>query len=121
MMKKKSILAGILFCLCCAAALNAEEAADDFGFDSEAESGSAFSIDIGGKLSLGGSFYFNDFKTFKDVQPGSLVEGKLHVHATAPMTEAYFGVKLNGKTLAPLLGKEQDVFPKSPQIAPWID
>jgi len=110
-----------LFCLCCAAALNAEEAADDFGFDSEAESGSAFSIDIGGKLSLGGSFYFNDFKTFKDVQPDSLVEGKLHVHATAPMTEAYFGVKLNGKTLAPLLGTEQDVFPKSPQIAPWID
>ena len=120
-MKKKSILAGILFCLVCAVALNAEEAADAFGFDSEAESGSAFSIDIGGKLSLGGSFYFNDFKTFKDVQPGSLVEGKLHVHATAPMTEAYFGVKLNGKTLAPLLGKEQDVFPKQPQIAPWID
>ena len=110
-----------LFCLCCTAALNAEEAADDFGFDSEAESGSAFSIDIGGKLSLGGSFYFNDFKTFKDVQPGSLVEGKLHVHATAPMTEAYFGVKLNGKTLAPLLGKTQAVFPESPQITPWID
>ena len=120
-MKKKSILAGILFCLCCAAALNAEEAVDDFGFDSEAESGSAFSIDIGGKLSLGGSFYFNDFKTFKDVQPGSLVEGKLHVHATAPMTEAYFGVKLNGKTLAPLLGKTQAVFPEESQIAPWID
>ena len=110
-----------LFCLVCAAALNAEEAVDDFGFDSEAESDSAFSIDIGGKLSLGGSFYFNDFKTFKDVQPGSLVEGKLHVHATAPMTEAYFGVKLNGKTLAPLLGKTQTVFPEQPQIAPWID
>ena len=107
--------------LCCAAALNAEEAVDDFGFDSEAESDSAFSIDIGGKLSLGGSFYFNDFKTFKDVQPGSLVEGKLHVHATAPMTEAYFGVKLNGKTLAPLLGKTQAVFPEESQIAPWID
>ena len=121
-MKKISILAGILFCLCCAAALNAEEAADDFGFDdSEAESGSAFSVNIGGKLSLGGSFYFNDFKTFKDVQPGSLVEGKLHVHATAPMTEAYFGVKLNGKTLAPLLGKTQAVFPEESQIAPWID
>ena len=43
-----------LFCLCCAAALSAQEASDDFGFDSEAESGSAFSIDIGGKLSLGG-------------------------------------------------------------------
>ena len=110
-----------LFCLVCAAALNAEEADDDFGFDSEAESGSAFSIDMGGKLSLGGSFYFDDFKTFKDVQPGSLVEGKLHVHATAPMTEAYFGVKLNGKTLAPLLGKTQAVFPTQPQIAPWID
>ena len=121
MMKKKSILAGVLLCLVCAAALNAEEATDDFGFESEAESGSAFSIDIGGKLSLGGSFYFNDFKTFKDVQPGSLVEGKLHVHATAPMTEAYFGVKLNGKTLAPLLGKTQAVFPEQPQIAPWID
>ena len=101
-MKKNSILAGILFCLCCAAALNAEEAADDFGFESEAESGSAFSIDIGGKLSLGGSFYFNDFKTFKDVQPGSLI-------------------KLNGKTLAPLLGKTQAVFPEQSQIAPWID
>ena len=120
-MKKNSIVISILFFLCCAVALNAEEAADDFGFESEAESGSAFSIDIGGKLSLGGSFYFNDFKTFKDVQPGSLVEGKLHVHATAPMTEAYFGVKLNGKTLAPLLGKTQTVFPEKPQIAPWID
>ena len=120
-MKKNSIVISLLCFLYCMVALYAEEAADDFGFDSEAESGSAFSIDIGGKLSLGGSFYFNDFKTFKDVQPGSLVEGKLHVHATAPMTEAYFGVKLNGKTLAPLLGKEQDVFPKSPQIAPWID
>ena len=121
-MKKFLILVmSILLCLCCAAALNAEEAADDFGFDSEAESDSAFSIDIGGKLSLGGSFYFNDFKTFKDVQPGSLVEGKLHVYATAPMTEAYFGVKLNGKTLAPLLGKTQAVFPEQPQIAPWID
>ena len=120
-MKKNSIVISLLCFLSCIAMLYAEEAADDFGFDSEAESGSAFSIDIGGKLSLGGSFYFNDFKTFKDVQPGSLVEGKLHVHATAPMTEAYFGVKLNGKTLAPLLGKTQAVFPEEPQIAPWID
>ena len=120
MMKKISILAGILFCLCCTA-LYAQAAADDFGFESEAESSSAFSIDMGGKLSLGGSFYFNDFKTFQDVQPGSLLEGKLHVHATAPMTEAYFGVKLNGKTLAPLLGKTQAVFPEQPQIASWID
>lgn len=120
-MKKNSIVISLLCFLSCIAMLYAEEAADDFGFDSEAESGSAFSIDIGGKLSLGGSFYFNDFKTFKDVQPDSLVEGKLHVHATAPMTEAYFGVKLNGKTLAPLLGKTQTVFPESPQIAPWID
>ena len=71
-MKKFLILVMcILLCLCCTSALYAEEAADDFGFDSEAESGSAFSVDIGGKLSLGGSFYFNDFKTFKDVQPGS--------------------------------------------------
>ena len=121
MMKKLSIVISILFCLVCAAALNAEEATDDFGFGSEAESSSAFSIDIGGKLSLGGAFYFNDFKTFKDVQPGSLVEGKLHVHATAPMTEAYFGVKLNGKTLALLLGKTQTIFPGQPQIVPWID
>ena len=119
-MKKISILTGMLFLMCCTA-LYAQDAADDFGFESEAESGSAFSIDIGGKLSLGGSFYFNDFKTFKDVQPGSLVEGKLHIHATAPLTEAYFGVKLSGKTLAPLLGKTQAVFPAQPQIAPWID
>jgi len=119
-MKKISILAGILFLMCCTA-LYAQDAADDFGFDESTESSSAFSIDIGGKLSLGGSFYFNDFKTFKDVKPGSLVEGKLHIHATAPMTEAYFGVKLNGKTLAPLLGKTQAVFPAQPQIAPWID
>ena len=117
-MKRISIL--FLLCLCCTA-LYAQDSSDDFGFDDSAESSSAFSIDIGGKLSLGGSFYFNDFKTFKDVQPGSLVEGKLHIHATAPMTEAYFGVKLNGKTLAPLLGKTQAVFPAQPQIAPWID
>ena len=119
-MKEISILAGMLFLMCCTA-LYAQDAADDFGFDESTESSSAFSIDIGGKLSLGGSFYFNDFKTFKDVKPGSLVEGKLHIHATAPMTEAYFGVKLNGKTLAPLLGKTQAVFPTQPQIAPWID
>ena len=119
-MKKNSIVISILLCLCCTA-LYAQDSSDDFGFDDSAESSSAFSIDIGGKLSLGGSFYFNDFKTFKDVQPGSLVEGKLHIHATAPMTEAYFGVKLNGKTLAPLLGKTQAVFPAQPQIAPWID
>lgn len=117
-MKKLAIF---LFCLFCTAALYAQDSSDDFGFESEAESGSAFSIDIGGRLSLGGSFYFNDFKTFKDVQPGSLIEGKLHVHATAPLTEAYFGVKLNGKTLAPLLGKTQTVFPEQSQIAPWID
>ena len=120
-MKRISILISILFCLCCVAALYAQDSADDFGFDDSAESSSAFSVGIGGKLSLGGSFYFNDFKTFKDVQPGSLVEGKLHVHATAPMTEAYFGVKFNGKTLAPLLGKTQAVFPEQSQIAPWID
>ena len=121
MVKKISVLIGVLFCLFYTAALYAQDSSDDFGFDESSESDSAFSIDIGGRLSLGGSFYFNDFKTFKDVQPGSLVEGKLHVHATAPMTEAYFGVKLNGKTLAPLLGTEQNVFPKSSQIAPWID
>ena len=120
-MKKNSIVISILFCLCCAAALNAEEAADDFGFDSTEESGSVFSINMGGNFSLGGSFYFNDFKTFKDVQPGSLIEGKLHVHATAPLTEAYFGVKLNAKTLAPALGTSQAVFPNPPQIARWID
>ena len=120
-MKKILILAGILFCLCCAAALNAQETADDFGFDSEAESSSAFSIDMGGRLSLGGAFYFNDFKRFKDVQPGSLIEGKLHIHATAPLTEAYFGVKLNSKTLAPALGASQAMYPNPPQIAQWID
>ena len=110
-----------VFLLLCTTAAIAEETTDGFGFDDNTETGSAFSIDIGGRLSLGGSFFFNDFKTFKDVQPGSLIDGKLHIHATAPLTEAYFGVRLNGKTLAPWLGTTQSVYPAQPQIAPWID
>lgn len=119
-MKRIAILVSILFCLYCTA-LYAQDSADDFGFDDASESASVFSIDMGGRLSLGGTFFFNDFKTFKDVKPGSLIEGKLHVHAAAPLTEAYFGVKLNGKTVAPALGPSQAVFPASAQIAPWID
>ena len=120
-MKKILILMGILLCLWCTTALYAQDVTDDFGFDDDTESGSAFSVGIGGKLSLGGPFYFNDSKTFKDIRPASLIEGKLHIHATAPLTEAYFGVRLNAKTLAPAMGEKQAVFPVQPQIAPWID
>nr|WP_314993681.1 hypothetical protein [uncultured Treponema sp.] len=120
MKKFLTIWIAVLLLLCTTAAI-AEEISDGFGFDDNSESGSAFSVDIGGRLSLGGAFFFNDFKTFRDVQPGSLIEGKLHIHATAPLTEAYFGVRLNSKTLAPLLGTAQAVYPVQPQIAPWID
>lgn len=120
MKKFLTIWIAVLLLLCTTAAI-AEEISDGFGFDDNTETGSAFSVDIGGRLSLGGAFFFNDFKTFRDVQPGSLIEGKLHIHATAPLTEAYFGVRLNGKTLAPWLGTTQSVYPARPQIAPWID
>ena len=120
-MKKYSMIIGMVLCLWCTAVSVAADSSDSFGFDETQEESSAFSIDMGGKLSLGGPFFFNDFKAFKNVQPSSLIEGKLHVHATAPLTEAYFGVRLNAETIAPALGESQTVFPVRPQIAQWID
>ena len=63
MKKFLTIWIAVLLLLCTTAAI-AEETTDGFGFDDNSESGSAFSIDIGGRLSPGGAFFFYDFKTF---------------------------------------------------------
>lgn len=115
------MLFGLFYCLVCAAVVTAQELSDTFGFDDESGDSNSFSIGIGGRLSLGDSLFFNDFKTFKDMRISSLIAGKLHIHAVAPLTEAYFGVRLNERTLAPALGEKLTVFPVQPQISPWID
>lgn len=119
---KKSVCIYLCICLCCATVLLAQEAeTNNFGFGENESSDDSFSIGIGGKLSVGGAFFFNDFKTLKDTRVSSLIDGKLHIHATAPMTEAYFGVRVNDRTIGSLLGRKHAVFPQQPQIPRWID
>lgn len=94
---------------------------DDFGFSANTTDTSAFSIKVGGGLYTGFPIFFNDFKSIQDTRLGSLFWGTLHVKATAPVTEAYFGVSLNERTLGLNLGDDSIVFPAKPQIPGFID
>lgn len=80
-----------------------------------------FSVNLGGTISTGGTFFFNDFKRFKDTRISSLVWGNLHVRAKAPLTEAYFGIKVNDMTLPFNFKNKPDLYPKNPQIPRIID
>ncbi len=99
--------------------LSAEESGESFGFDTEENND--FSVNIGGTVSAGGTFFFDEAKNFGSIRPTSIVDGKFHLEAAAPLTEAYFGVRLNDRTLPFALGKQAKEFPATPQIPRWID
>lgn len=94
---------------------------DPFGDSATDDQTSNFSIALGGSLNAGGKFFFNDFKTFSDTRASSLIFGDLHVKATAPLTEAYFGVKINDMVLPFHFGGKPELYPREPQIPRWID
>lgn len=85
------------------------------------EQSSNFNITVGGDLNAGGTIFFNDFKHFADTRATSLIFGSLHVHAVAPVTEAYFGVKINDMTFPIALFGKPELYPHKPQIPRWID
>ena len=114
---------GAIVCLAIGlqALLSAQET-EAFGFEGEEKNDSVFSMEIGGALAAGGAFFFNDFKTFQSVRPASLISGNLHIRATAPLTEAYFGVRLNDRALGITLGEQPSLrLPMRVQIPRWID
>ncbi len=136
-MKKYSALIFSIFFL--AAIFAQDEDFGSFGFPEESETAdagdtttgdnnfsgneSAFSINIGGELHSGFNFYLTEFKnatSFGDVSPNLPVWGSFHINAKAPLTEAFFGVNLNDKTLPVSLGERAVVFPR-PMIPLWID
>lgn len=119
-MKRISAVICLCFCLFCTFFLSAQET-EDFGFTDGDEGNDSFTVNIGGRFALGGVFFVNDFKTFKDTHVSSIIDGKLHIHARAPVSEAYFGVRLTGKTVGVRIGSPEAVFPVYPQIPRWID
>ncbi len=65
--------------------------------------------------------FFDNIKNFGGIRPTSIVDGEFHLEAAAPLTEAYFGVRLNDRTLPFTLGEQVRAFPATPQIPQWID
>lgn len=80
-----------------------------------------FSVLVGGEVYAGGNFFLNDFKTFQDTRASSLFWGKLHVEAKAPLTQAYFGIKLNDMVLPFNFKNKPELYPYTPQIPRFID
>lgn len=99
-----------------------EDSEKDMSFDFEESSSNKddFSVSIGGNIFTGINLFFDDFKTFKDVKPSSLVWGSLKLEATAPLSSAVFAVNLNDKTLPLNLGQKH-LLSKEPAIPLWID
>lgn len=92
-----------------------------FSEDSTADQSSNFQVNVGGDLNTGGKIFFNDFKTFKDMRASSLLWGKLHVEAVAPITKAYFGIKINDMVLPFNFYNKPKLYPTNPQIPRFID
>ncbi|MEL3909127.1 MAG: hypothetical protein P1P64_09020 [Treponemataceae bacterium] len=92
-----------------------------FSDDSTSDQSSNFKVTVGGSLNTGGTFFFNDFKTFKDTRASSLFWGNLHIEAVAPVTKAYFGLKLNDQTLPFNFKNKPKLYPVKPQIPRFID
>ncbi|MDR0526487.1 MAG: hypothetical protein LBG79_01505, partial [Spirochaetaceae bacterium] len=96
--------------------------ADDFNpfGDGEADGGKSgaanFGISIGGEISAGTTFYFEDIKNGADsILPGNLVKGRLDFSAKGDFAEAFISLKvepvfaasnLNIKTLFPVYADE---------------
>jgi len=79
-----------------------------------------FSVSVGGSIFTGVGLFFDDFKTFKDVKPSSLVWGSLKLEATAPLSTALFSVNLNDNTL-PFNLTQRYLLSKEAIIPQWID
>ena len=125
----KQFLSTIVFSLLCfsfysqvADVAVLESADEELGFDFEETSSDKdeFSVNIGGAVFTGISLFFDDFKTFQDVKPSSLVWGNLKLEATAPLSSAVFSVNINDKTLPFNLGQKY-LLSKEPVIPQWID
>lgn len=116
---KKLFFLALLFCI---SGLFLFAEGDDFGFDdnAKAEAKSAFSVDIGGAFFTGVTFFFNDGKNIKNTGLGLPLYGSLHLQAKAPLSEAYFGIKLSDKTLPIDLGNKPKLFQE--HLLPlWIE
>ena len=100
----------------------AENLDEDVSFDFKEDSSDKddFSVNVGGAIFTGLNLFFDDFKTFKDVNPSSLVWGQLKLEATAPLSSAIFSVNLNDKTLSFNFG-QRHLLSKEEVIPRWID
>lgn len=92
----------------------------DFNFEETSSNKDEFSVSIGGAIFTGISLFFDDFNTFKDIKPSSLVWGRLKLEATAPLSSAIFSVNLNDKTLPFNLGRKY-LLSREHVIPQWIN
>ncbi|MEL3905357.1 MAG: hypothetical protein P1P63_09655 [Treponemataceae bacterium] len=126
MKKLTAVFCSIIFCTLF---MFAQENINDDTFDNFGEFNNTelkdqndnFSVLVGGEVYAGGNFFLNDFKTFQDTRASSLFWGKLHVEAKAPLTQAYFGIKLNDMVLPFNFKNKPELYPYTPQIPRFID
>lgn len=126
MKKLTAVFCSIIFCTLF---MFAQEDINDDTFDNFGEFNNTelkdqndnFSVLVGGEVYAGGNFFLNDFKTFQDTRASSLFWGKLHVEAKAPLTQAYFGIKLNDMVLPFNFKNKPELYPYTPQIPRFID
>lgn len=103
--------------------LIADEASSSFALDGEddVENSSAFHCTVGGELSIGGAFFFDELQNPVKISPGSPIGTNLHLHSAAPFTEAYIGVCLDNRTLALDKTVSGAILPTASRIPMWID
>lgn len=92
----------------------------DFNFGEVNDEKAQFSVRVGGSLYIEVSPFFVDFANPASVMPSSLVWGRIHLSASAPLTHAYISLFLNDQTLPFDLGNRYETN-KTYKTPRWID
>lgn len=103
---------------------NVEDSGDevdtDFNFGEVTSDEGHFSVDIGGGIYVGITPFFFDMKDIKEMKPSSLIWGKIHLDAQAPLTRAFVNLALNDQTLPFNLGNKWKTT-ETNKIPRWLD
>ncbi|MGP1454204.1 MAG: hypothetical protein ACTTJ7_00350 [Treponema sp.] len=120
-MKQHHILYCILFFIA-STFLHGQEGTE-FSFDDEHETAALFKTEIGGTIATAAAFLLHPPQHTDALSLVPLLQADLHLAAEAPLARAYFGIRLNSKTLEayPVWEKPPYSFEQHRHVPRWID